>query len=342
MKTTVLVSSLAIGVSIVCLAATLQASPPPASTGYADGVYADFAAASGRQVAFSLGTLETGTLKQLQGRSFGQILGTPRHLVEVDEDRLSLRNPRFKRDLHGYDGTELRGGVEGFEVAGLPLEMGRYRKLAVQTTVAGKTMRHQAIELCWEKLGHCVVYDPSIVFLDSIVNNRRLAKAAGYGPRVQYGERPASLAGKLGDTKLAACGLASNPAYISKWLTWGAWTQRYKNIYGITLVTKNLGGQQSGIRCNSSCYPAPFGYSNSSSGSGTLGYDVACGNAYNYGSSGRTGRWVAETKCAHKFTGDASATVTRNGSGSGVTLSWNTNGGVDSNGGYFTDTCGFF
>lgn len=340
MKTTVLVSSLAVGISVVCLAASLQASPPPAPAGYADGIYADFAAASGRQVAFSLDTLEAGSLKQLQGRSFGQILGVPNHLVEVDEDRLTLRNARFKRDLHGYDRTELQGGVEGFEVAGLPVEMGRYRKLAVRATVAGKTRRHEAIELCWDKLDHCVVYDPSIVFLDSIVNNRRLAKAVGYGPRVQYGERNKRLT--LPDTKLAACGLASNPAYISKWLTWASWTQRYKNIYGITLVTKNLGGQQSGIRCNSSCYPAPFGYSNTSSGSGTLGYNVACDNGYNYGSSGRTGRWVAQTKCAHRFAGDASATVTRSGSGSGVTLSWNTNGGVDSNGGYFTDTCGYF
>lgn len=339
MKTTVLVSSLAVGICVVGLAATLQASPPPAPAGYAEGIYADFAAASNRQVAFSVSVVESGAMRQLEGRSFRQILGGPTHLLQVDEDRLALRNARFGQDLQGYDATELRGGVEGFEAVGLPVELGSYRRLAVQATVDGRTRRHEAIEMCWQKLDHCVVYDPSVVFLDSIVNNRRLAKAAGYGPRVQYGERKA-LSGDV--TTLAACGLASNPAYISKWLTWSAWTQRYKNIYGITLVTKNLGGQQSGIRCNSSCYPAPFGYSNSSSGSGTLGYDVACGNAYNYGSSGRTGRWVAETKCAHKFTGDASATVTRSGSGSGVTLSWNTNGGVDSNGGYFTDTCGYF
>ena len=38
MKTTVLVSSLAVGISVVCLAASLQASPPPAPVGYADGV----------------------------------------------------------------------------------------------------------------------------------------------------------------------------------------------------------------------------------------------------------------------------------------------------------------
>jgi hypothetical protein len=342
MKTTVLVSSLAVGISVACLAATLQASSPTAPSGYADGIYADFAMASGQQIAFKLGTLESGSLRQLEGRSFGQILGTPRHRLEVDEDRLDLRNARIRGDLQGFDASELKGGVEGFEVVGLPLDMGRYRRLSIQATVAGRTIRHEALELCWDKLGHCVVYDPSIAFIDSIVNNRRLAKAAGYGPRVQYGEAAAkkTATGEVGT--LAACGLASNPAYISKWLTWASWTQRYKNVYGMTLVTKNLGGQQSGIRCNSSCYPAPFGYSNTSSGSGTLGYNVECDNGYNYGSTGRTGRWVAQTKCAHRFAGDATAIVTRSGSGSGVTLSWNTNGGVDSNGGYFTDTCGYF
>jgi hypothetical protein len=340
MKTTVLVSSLAVGISVACLAASLQASQPPAPVGYADGIYADFAAASAGQVGFSLRVLESGALKQLEGRSFRQVLGAPNHLLDVDEDRLALRNPRFRQDLQGYDASELKGGVEGFEVAGLPLDMGRFRKLAVLTTVAGKTRRHEALEMCWDKLDHCVVYDPSIVFLDSIVNNRRLAKAVGYGPRVQHEQRPERLVAP--SATLAACGLASNPAYIGKSLTWASWTQRYKNVYGITLVTKYLGGQQSGLRCNSSCYPAPYGYSNTSSGSGTLGYNVDCDNGYNYGSTGRTGRWVAQTKCAHRFAGDASATVTRSGSGSGVTLSWDTNGGVDSNGGYFTDTCGYF
>lgn len=338
MKTIVWVSGLAVGIAVVG-AASLQAATPADPAGYADGIYADYAQASDQQVGFELKTLSSGSMKQLEGKSFADILGAPHYLVAADEDRLSLRNIRFKEDLGAYDRSELDAGVEGFEVVGLPVEMGSYRKLAVRVSVDGKTRRHEAIELCWEKLEHCVVFDPSIVFLDSIVNNRRLAKAAGYGPRMQQEERQQPT-GEVGTQ--AVCGLASNPAYIAKWLTWGAWTQRYKNIYGMTLVTKNLGGQQSGVRCNSSCYPAPFGYSNSSSGSGTLGYDVACANLYNYGSSGRTGRWVAETKCTHKWSGDATATVTRSGSGSGVSLSWNTNGGVDSNGGYFTDTCGYF
>lgn len=338
MKYTVLVSSLAVGIALVC-AASLHASQPVVEDGYAEGIYKDYSTAASREIRFEVKTIDSGSLNELAGKSFADVIGSPRYLIEADEDRFSLRKARFANDLGAYDRTELDGGVEGFEVVGLPVEDGHYRKLSVTVSIDNKSRKHEALEICWESLEHCVVLDPSIVFLDSIVNNRRLARAAGYGPRMQYDSHKLITGA---ESTLAACGLASNPAYIAKWLTWGAWTQRYKNIYGMTLVTKNLGGQQSGVRCNSSCYPAPFGYSNSSSGSGTLGYDVACANLFNYGSSGRTGRWVAETKCTHKWSGDASATVTRSGSGSGVTLSWNTNGGVDSNGGYFTDTCGYF
>jgi len=338
MKTTVVVSSLAFALTLAGLA-SLQAAQPPAPDGYAEGIYREFAAASAQRVQFELKVLQTGSLSDLHGKSFGQLTGLPHYRVATDEDRFALRNGHFNDQVAKIDRNEFDGGVEGFDVVGLPAHLGTYRKLSVSVSIDGKTRHHQALEFCWQTLNHCVVYDPSVEFIDSIVNNARLAKAAGYGPRVQMETAPARV---TASSSLAACGLASNPAYISKWLTWAAWTQRYKNVYGMTLVTKNLGGQQSGIRCNSSCQPAPFGYSNSSSGSGTLGYDVDCGNAYNYGTSGRTGRWVAETKCAHKFTGSAEANVTRSGSGSGVSLSWNTNGGIDSNGGYFTDTCGYF
>lgn len=338
MKTIVLVSALAAGIAIVC-ATSLQAAPPTAPAGYADGVYADYVQASGQKIAFELKTMSSGNMKQLEGKSFADLLGAPHYLVDAEEDRLSLRNIRFKDDLGAYDRGELDAGVEGFDVVGLPVEMGSYRKLAVRVSIDGKTRRHEALEMCWEKLEHCVVFDPNIVFLDSIVNNRRLAKAVGYRPQIQQEQR-AQPSDEIGIQ--AVCGLASNPNYIAKWLTWGSWTQRYKNVYGMTLVTKNLGGQQAGIRCNSSCYPAPFGYSNASSGSGTLGYNVDCGNAFNSGTTGRTGRWVAETKCAHKFSGTAKADVSRNGSGASVSLAWDTNGGIDSNGGRFTDTCGYF
>ncbi len=110
----------------------------------------------------------------------------------------------------------------------------------------------------------------------------------------------------------------------------------------MTLVTKNLAGQQVGITCNSSCYPAMYGYSNQSSASGTLGYNATCGNKHATGTTGRKGTANSETKCTHTFSGTARANVTVKGTGSGVDLAWDTNGGIDASGGALTDTCGFF
>ncbi len=339
MKANVLISSLAVAAVAAVGAVSLQAVQPKPVPGYAETLYADYAQASGQQATFEIRILDSGRLKQLEGRSFEQIVGAPRYQLEADETPLALRNARFKDDLAVIDRHELDAGVEGFDAVGLPVDLGTYRLLAVSTSIKGVARKHQAIEMCWESQGHCVVFDPSIGFLDSIVNNQRLAKAVGYKPLMQYEERPRA----AGDVSTqAVCALASNTNAIGKSLTWAAWTQRYKNVFGVTLVTKNLGGQQAGIRCNSSCNPAPYGYSNSSSGSGSLGYNVSCDWDLNSGTTGRTGRWVAETKCAHRFAGSASAQVTRSGSGSGVSLSWDTNGGVDANGGRYTDTCGYF
>jgi hypothetical protein len=55
----------------------------------------------------------------------------------------------------------------------------------------------------------------------------------------------------------------------------------YRNVYGWTLVRKDLGGQQAGISCyvsGSECLSSGFGYSNTSSCYGTLGYSCDCDN----------------------------------------------------------------
>ena len=340
MKANVLMSSLAVAAVATIGAVSLQAVQPKPVPGYAETLYADYAQASGQQATFQIRTLDSGRLKQLEGRSFEQIVGAPRYKLEADDSPLALRNARFDDNLTVLDRHELDAGVEGFDAVGLPVDLGTYRLLSVSASVQGVSRKHQALEMCWASQGHCVVYDPSVTFIDSIVNNQRLAKAVGYKPLIQFEERPKPADGKV--TPLAACGLASNPAYIGKSLTWGGWSVNYKDVFGITLAHKSLGSQQAGLRCNSSCNPAPYGYSNSSSGYGNLGYSVDCGWNHNSGVSGKTGRWVAETKCAHKLVGSAKADVTLKGVGSGVSLAWDTNGGIDSNGGAYTDTCGLF
>lgn len=339
MKAKVLVASLATVGTVAAYAITLNAAQPAAAPGYADDIYADYARASSQQVTFEIREISSGPLKQLEGRSFADVVGMPSYHIEADDSPLALRNVRVKADPGVIDRHELDAGVEGFDAVGLPVDLGRYRILSVKASIKGVPRQHKAIEMCWDGQGHCVVFDPNIVFLDSIVNNQRLAKASGYRAHIEGGRSDAA-GGGIGTQ--AVCGLASNPSWTWKQLTWGAWGVSYKDIFGITLARKDLGSQQSGIRCNASCYPAPYGYSNSSSGYGNLGYSVDCGWEHNSGVTGRTGKWVSETKCAHKLIGSARADVTLRGTGSGVSLAWDTNGGIDSNGGAFTDTCGYF
>jgi hypothetical protein len=117
----------------------------------------------------------------------------------------------------------------------------------------------------------------------------------------------------------------------------------YKDIFGITLVHKSLGGQQAGISCyvsSGACHSSGFGYSNDSSCYGNLGYSCACAETgVQRGTTGSTTRTWAQTKCTHKLIGSASVSWSRNGVGSGFSISWNTNGGVDANGGSILDAC---
>ncbi len=118
---------------------------------------------------------------------------------------------------------------------------------------------------------------------------------------------------------------------------------QYKNVFGMTLVQKDMGAQKAGIRCDASCRPAPYGTSYASSAWGTLGWNAACDNDFGYGSSGGSGKWISETKCTHKWAGSATANASVTDIGSlSVAIQWSVDGGVDQNGGQVIDTCGFY
>lgn len=342
MKSVIVFSSLTAIAAVAAVAsgsAALHAQTPVQSK-YAESLYADFSLASANRVSFDVKTISSGPLKQLEGRSFAQVIGEPRYSLDFDENRSNrVINPRFNLSVPQVDRNQLDAGVEGFDVVGLPVGNGRYRNLAIQTTANGQTRTHQAIEFCWAALDHCVVYDPQIEFVDSVVNNYRIAKAEGYGPRIQEQQAVKT----RGDVSTqAVCRLASNTNNIGRSSTWSARTVKYKNVFGMTLVTKNLAGQQTGIICSASCAPSMYGYSYQSSASGTLGYSATCGNKHTTGTTGGKGTAVSETKCTHTFTGSARADVTVKGVGSGINLAWNTNGGIDGAGGALTDTCAYF
>ena len=216
------------GLAVVVLATVSSAAAFSARSDngrgrYAEGVYADFAQASGEKVSFEVRTLSSGPMRRLEGRSFAELTGEPRYRLEFEETRSSrIVDPTFAPLAATIDRAELDAGVEGFDVVGLPVNKGVYRVLAVRTSSGGQTRDHQALEFCWKSQDHCVVYDPQIEFLDSVVGNYRIAKAEGYGPRIL--EQAAS-AGD-GITTQAVCRLASNTNIIGRSLTWSARTVR--------------------------------------------------------------------------------------------------------------------
>jgi hypothetical protein len=313
--------------------------------GYAEGLYAEYAAGADHQIAFDVKTLASGPIKQIAEVPFGQLVAATGHLISADQAGTELRSPRFVAPYtQGYDvfmASELKNTPGGFELAGYPLKAGVYRKLGVSTTIGSETRQHEALEFCWASLGHCTVLDPTVMFMESMVANRMRLVSQGWGPVVRVeprAETPGS-----GVSTLAVCGMASNPSTTNRSLTWGGYTIEYKNVFGSVLIRKVMGAQQSGLRCNTSCQPAPYGYSNASSCQGFLGWSCDCDNSFGYGSTGATGKWISESKCTHKFafTANASASVSNLGSAS-VSINWALDGTPDGNGGQLMDTCGYY
>lgn len=338
MKSIFTYSSIAVALAVVVAAASSPQAAQTTAPGYAEDLYRDFSAASGQRADFTVRTLSSGPMQRLEGRSFGQIIGEPRYQLVFEETRNSrVVNPKIA-NVASLDRTELDGGVEGFDVVGYPVTKGAYRVLSVQVRTNGETKTHRALEMCWKNQDHCVVYDPQIEFLDSVVNNYRIAKAENYGPKIQ--EQLPSATGEI--STAAVCRLASNTSIIGRSLTWSSRTLTYKNLYGITVVQKTLGGQQVGITCSSTCKPSMYGYSNQSSAWANIGFSADCGNRHATGTTGGKGTAHSQTRCTHKTFGGAKADVSVNGSGASIALSWDLSGSVDSSGGSLTDTCAYF
>jgi hypothetical protein len=309
--------------------------------GYAEGVYAEYAAGTGNQIAFDVKTLATGSMGQIADTPFGQLIAATGHRVDAEQAGTEIRAPRFvapySRGFDVFMASELKNTPKGFEtVAGYPLKAGTYRKLGVSATIGSETRQHEALEFCWASLGHCTVFDPTVMFLESMATSRRSLLTQGWGPKVTE-----ESGGEMGP--MAVCGMASNPSVKTRSLTWGGYTIEYKNVFGGVLIRKAMGGQQSGLRCDTSCNPAPYGYSNASSCQGFLGWSCDCGNTFGYGTTGGTGKWISESKCTHKFafTADVSASVSNLGSAN-VSINWSLDGTPDGNGGQLADTCGWF
>lgn len=319
-------------------AGALQAKPGM----YAEGVYAEYAAGTGHQIAFEVKTLSTGRLEDIVDVPFGELIAPSGHRVDAWQVGTELRAPRFITTLV-TESPDLEYTAAGFKEVGYPLGLGAYRTLQVSATIGSETKQHQAIEFCWALLGHCTILDPTVLFVDSMVKNRLRLAVEGWGPQavVVSGNEKAPGQQDIGTT--AVCGLASRPGTTDMYHYWSGYWIEYHNVFGMTLIRKDLGAQKSGIRCNTSCQPSPYGYSYASSCQGFLGWSCACDSDFGYGTTGSTGKWIAETKCTHKYLlqAQASASVSNLGSAS-VSINWVMDGTPDANGGQIMDTCGYY
>lgn len=324
---------------LVVVTALAQAVSAPQVANYAEGLYSEFSAGTEGAISFQLNTVESGPMTALQSMAFSTLLSAPPYRVETSDYGTELLNPRFVvPEVPGYNLHDMSSSVEKFQTVGYPVAEGSYRRLNVTGTIGNESRQWQALEFCWSGLGHCAVLDPVVVFLQSKVDNRLRLASDGWGPQLTL-----SGEGEGVVTPSGTCGLSSHHNWIGETITWKAYTVKYKDVFGITLVTKHLGEQQYGTSCDVHCNPAPFSRSDTSSANGTAGWTTACdrtGGAT--GHTGRTSRSIAETKCTHKWVEHASASATVKGSGASITADWTLGGGVDANGGVYTDTCGYF
>lgn len=325
------------------LAALLSAGAVTAGNeGYAETVYRDFTELHQGAVAFELRTLASGPLNELRGAALADITGMPTYTVTIDESDFMWPTAGFARfDRSALLVDDLDFQIDGFAQVGNPLELGAYRLLQVTVNAGKASQQHQAVEFCWAVQNHCVVFDPSVNYLDSEVNSYRAARAAGW--RLEIHEEPADGLVNGARPKSGTCGLASNPDIKSRRYYRAARTVEIKNTAGAwVVVRKHIGAAEAGIRCNSSCYPDLFGYANTSSASATLPRSVDCDNETNAGRTGRRGKMIVKTGCADRLVAGANLSITRAGTGVNVTLNVDSTGGVHSNGTSIIDTCGYY
>ena len=347
-------TTLILAIAASCLTVSAFAAPLAKRADYAEKIYNEYAASADDKVSFDLNVVAHGKLKDLLGKPFSSILSTPQRKLVASDNGFITQDHAFQNvnaTKQEYD--VLNKSVADFEAKGYPVAGGTYRVLDVITTLGRDVSSHKAIEFCWKEQFHCVLLDPSIEFIDSIANNRMKLMAEGAGPTVTFDAASpgtASSGAAKPSTAVASvqglagvCGLASNHASKQKTVTYAARNLKYKDVFGITLVNKDLGGQQSGVSCDTSCKPKPYGYSNVSSAQGYLGWRTACANNSGLGITGTTAKFIGKTLCTHQYAVAASAAISVLNYGSAsVDLKIDVGGGVDASGGSVYESCGYF
>ncbi|HZI56992.1 MAG TPA: hypothetical protein VFF39_09460 [Verrucomicrobiae bacterium] len=319
-------------------------SPGPA-TGRAEGIYNEYASATGGKISFNVQTLSQGPLSDLAGRPFSAFLVAPTYRVESDEDGTELTNVGFIEPTGSdFVTQEMSLLPDQFQDVGLPLQMGVYRRLGITVSIGADSRSYESMEFCWASLSRCRLLDPVVVFLQSKVENRMRLIADGWGKQVTF-TRASDLASGPSAAATSKCGFASNPSVTTLTETAPAHTVTHSGIIGGTtgiVVTKHLGQQSVTISCDSSCVPHVTVSSSPSTATHAPGWTTACANIGAKGTTGSQVKGIAQTKCTDSPPGGPTAVarvIVVDPGTAKVNTAWTTVGRVDPNGVILQDSC---
>ena len=334
-------AKLALSAVILSVLSTANAAT---TQGYAEALYKDFSAASNNAVTFSLQLAAEGSLTELKGSPLMRFVGTPKYVIISNDKAIEISSVKLMpvTDFNSVDLDELNFDVKELDAAGFPVEQGRYRRFFVNVNIGKNSYDHQAIEVCWEKQQRCAVVDPSVEFIDSIVNGIRVQKASGYAVLIKTEPAEFNLTGPV--AKAGTCGLASYHSKKTVYAEYKPYTRSYYGSFGlIKKAYVNIAYVKVGISCDTSCKPQPFARVDSSDGEAWGIHSVSCAKASNFGHSGSKGRYIAESGCSHSYKLDANFDLSVENAGSlSASIKQSATGGVESNGGILSDSCGYF
>jgi len=313
------------------------------SDAHAKEVYGQYQAASGGQISFELSTLQTGRVSDVLDQPVQSLVDVPDFWITMQSQGTEIANVRREARDPTTDEWAKSVLLSKFDELGRSTDAATYQLLSVRTQLGGEVTDHRALQVCWAAEGYCLVMDPAVQNLEGFAGDRARLLAEGWKVDSAF-EGAAIPSGEVG--VMSVCSLNSNHAWGGLSYTWSARTVTYKNLYGITVVEKNLAGQKVQISCyisGSSCLAAASGYSWASSCWANLGFNCDCDYTGNQaGTSSNAARAWSESKCSHKnvFEGTANVGWSRSGVGANFTISWSSSGGsVDAIGGTYYDSC---
>lgn len=154
--------------------------------GYAERLYAEFAASTHGQVSIELKTVGTGKLHELAGQKVVDLVGVPLYTVSTVNTELGMESAQFDDvNLKLLSLEYLDADLDQFDDGGLPLSEGTFRQFAVTVTIGQEARTHTAAELCWSAQEQCIVFDPNIDSLNSM--QVQAAEQTGVDPATSGG-----------------------------------------------------------------------------------------------------------------------------------------------------------